>query len=45
VGVDFNYFSNRSPLKQQIVSGSPKNPSFVAINEGVLRAMKKLGAF
>jgi hypothetical protein len=23
--------------------GSPKNPSFVATNEGVLRAMKKLG--
>jgi hypothetical protein len=25
--------------------GSPKNPSFVATNEGVLRAMKKLGRF
>jgi hypothetical protein len=25
--------------------GSLKNPSFVATNEGVLRAMKKLGRF
>jgi hypothetical protein len=41
MGVHFNLLSNRS-LK---VLGSLKNSSFVATNEGVLRAMKKLGAF
>jgi hypothetical protein len=51
VEVNFNPFSNRSLKAAVCFWGSgphnlkdPKNPSFVATNEGVLRAMKKLGA-
>jgi hypothetical protein len=51
VGVDFNTFSNRSfkaadcsGSQKNPSFGSPRNPSFVAINERVLKAMKKLGA-
>jgi hypothetical protein len=45
VGVNFNPFSNRSLKAAVCFWGAQKNPSFVATNEGVLRAMKKLGRF
>jgi hypothetical protein len=43
VGVDFNPFSNRSLKVTDYFWGAQKTP-FVATNEGVLRAMKKLRA-
>jgi hypothetical protein len=41
--IDFNPFSNRSFKAADCFFGSPKYSSFVATNEEILRAMKKLG--